>query len=65
MIFIKDWALIDSEIRKREKFVSSKKQTAPTDFHDLEGKPDVDRVMWIDLSRDCNTLERTLIPLMV
>ena len=37
-------ALIESEIRKREKFVSSKKISADGLQHDLEGKPDVDRV---------------------
>ena len=45
MIFITEWALIESEIRKREKFVSSKKISADGFQHDLEGKPDVDRVV--------------------
>ena len=41
MIFIIDWALDDSEIRKREKFAISKKKSAGGLLHDLEGKPDV------------------------
>ena len=44
MIFIIDWALDDSEIRKREKFAISKKKSAGGLLHDLEGKPDVDRL---------------------
>ena len=44
MIFIKDRALVESEIRKREKIISSKNKTAPTLLHDFEGKADVTRV---------------------
>ena len=37
VIFITEWALIESEIRKREKCVSSKKYSADGLLHDLEG----------------------------
>ena len=45
MIFITDWALIVSDIQRREKFVSLKNKIAPTDFYTIEGKSDVDRVI--------------------
>ena len=45
MICITERALVESEIRKREKFVSSKNKIAPTLLHYLEGKTDVDRVL--------------------
>ena len=51
MIFIIDWALDDSEIRKREKFAISKKKSAGGLLHDLEGKPDVD---WLAVKRLCH-----------
>ena len=44
MIFITDWALIVSDIRRREIFVSLKNKIAPTDFYTIEGKSDIDRV---------------------
>ena len=44
ILYIKK-ALVESEFRKRETFISSKKNSADGLLHDLEGKPDVDRVV--------------------
>ena len=64
MIFITEWALIDSEIQKREKCVSSKKYSADGLLHDLEGKLDVTRVIYSNVipSSQDQTRETQLSP---